>query len=240
MEKIIKSQTRVKEHGEVFTPAGIVNRMLAIPGIKEKVNTLTSTFLEPAAGEGAFLTEILKKKLLVAKKVSNTISEYEENSLIALSSLYGIELLEDNVKILTMNMFSVFYHEYMHVLNDNKRRENKKVLKSAEVIISANMIQGDAITKKGKDGKPLVFSEWLLKKGKRGVHKVQRTEHVLDSIISGSDTEDTFIWNQSPEQLNLFEPEGFTQLTLGQNEPHHYKYVPVKMIDIYKRITEEC
>lgn len=62
-EKIIKSADRVKDIGEVFTPKKIVDFMLDQPEIQEKVNSLTATFLEPSAGEGAFLVELLKRKL---------------------------------------------------------------------------------------------------------------------------------------------------------------------------------
>ena len=61
-EKIIKSADRVKNIGEVFTPQKTVDFMLDQPEIKAKVNSLTATFLEPSAGEGAFLVEILKRK----------------------------------------------------------------------------------------------------------------------------------------------------------------------------------
>ena len=67
-EKIIKSVDRVKDIGEVFTPQKAVNFMLDQPEIKEKVESLTATFLEPSAGEGAFLVEILRRKLNYAQK----------------------------------------------------------------------------------------------------------------------------------------------------------------------------
>ena len=70
-EKIIKSADRVKNIGEVFTPQKTVDFMLDQPEIKAKVNSLTATFLEPSAGEGAFLVEILKRKLLYAKTQAN-------------------------------------------------------------------------------------------------------------------------------------------------------------------------
>ena len=62
-EVIIKSKKRVQKHGEVFTPQRIVKMMLDQPGIKEACESLTATFLEPSAGEGAFLVEILTRKL---------------------------------------------------------------------------------------------------------------------------------------------------------------------------------
>ena len=89
-EKIIKSVDRVKDIGEVFTPKKTVDFMLDQPEVKEKVNSLTTTFLEPSAGEGAFLVEILKRKLLYAKSLANTEKDLQNRFLQVLSTLYGI------------------------------------------------------------------------------------------------------------------------------------------------------
>lgn len=98
-ESIIKCKRRVQKHGEVFTPKKIINLMLDQPGIKEACENLTATFLEPSAGEGAFLVNILERKLkMVARDYNNNIKQFENYSLLALSTLYGIELLEDNTQ----------------------------------------------------------------------------------------------------------------------------------------------
>ena len=107
-DNLIKSPDRVKDHGEVFTPKRIVNLMLDQPEIQAKINDLTATFFEPSAGEGAFLVELLKRKLKVARDKSTSASTFNTKSLLALSTLYGIELLEDNVEMLVMNMITTF------------------------------------------------------------------------------------------------------------------------------------
>lgn len=160
-EKLIKSNERVKEHGEVFTPKRVVDVMLNQPELKGELHSLTATFLEPAAGEGAFLTEILSRKLVVAEKLSDSIIEFENNALTALTSLYGIELLTDNTELLVTHMYHVFYQKYTQQLGKYKSRENKKVEKSASTIIKANMVQGDALTGKNKNGNEIVFSRWI-------------------------------------------------------------------------------
>ena len=135
-EKIIKSTTRVKNIGEVFTPQKTVDFMLDQPEIQEKVNSLTATFLEPSAGEGAFLVEILKRKLKYAIRASNDPLEIQINFLRALSTLYGIELMEDNVEMLVINMVNTFRDIYFNTIDTLEQSD--KVLKSANVIISAN------------------------------------------------------------------------------------------------------
>ena len=62
-EVIIKSKKRVQNHGEVFTPKWIIEQMLNTAGVKEACENIESTFLEPSAGEGAFLVAILSRKL---------------------------------------------------------------------------------------------------------------------------------------------------------------------------------
>lgn len=224
-EKIIKSADRVKDIGEVFTPQKTVDFMLDQPEIKAKVNSLTATFLEPSAGEGAFLTEILKRKLNYAKKISKTADEMQKNFLIALSSLYGIELMEDNVEMLVMNMVNVFRDVYFNTFEHTE--QNQRVLKSANVIIAANMAQGNALTRKTDTGEPIIFSEWA----SVGKDKVQRTEYTFDAIIEGEGPTGT-VQNQY-EQLDLFAQENDEQ---EQMPVRHY--LPVKWEDIYRQLKK--
>ncbi len=86
-EKIIKSADRVKNVGEVFTPKKTVDFMLDQPEVKAKVNSLTATFLEPSAGEGAFLVEILRRKLAYAKTQASDNQDLQNKFLQVLSTL---------------------------------------------------------------------------------------------------------------------------------------------------------
>jgi len=224
-EKIIKSADRVKNIGEVFTPKETVDFMLDQPEIKEKVNSLTTTFLEPSAGEGAFLVEILKRKLLYARTQVNSKKDLQNRFLQALSTLYGIELMEDNVEMLVINMVNTFRDVYFNTFSPEE--QNTKILKSANVIISANMAQGDALTRKTATGNPIVFSEWK----PVGKNKVQRTEYTFDSIVEGSNSLKS-IHNQY-EQLDLF-----STCETEKEKFNFYRYLPVKWENIYKQMVE--
>lgn len=224
-KKIIKSIDRVKNNGEVFTPRKIVDLMLNQPEIKAKVNSLTATFLEPSAGEGAFLIEILKRKLEYAKTQSKTNKELQNNFLLALSTLYGIELMEDNVEMLVINMVNTFRDAYFNTFSHEE--QSQKVLKSANVIISANMAQGDTLTRKTATGEPIVFSEWT----PIGKTKVQRTEYTFDSIVEGGGPLGN-IQNQY-EQLDLFATDEFKDE--DSNVRH---YLSVKWEDVYKQLRK--
>lgn len=223
-EKIIKSADRVKDIGEVFTPRKTVDFMLDQPEIKEKVNSLTATFLEPSAGEGAFLVELLKRKLYFATEQSQDVSDMQNNFLQALSTLYGIELMEDNVELLVMNMANTFRDVYFNTFKPEE--QSQKVLKSANIIISANMAQGDALKRTTATGDPIIFSEWK----PVGKTKVQRTEYTFDAIVEGDGPVGS-VQNKA-EQLSLFaEPD-------EDEEPEAKNYLPVKWEDVYKQLTD--
>ena len=92
----IKSKTRVREKGEVFTNEREVNAMLDL--VKQETERIDSKFLEPACGTGNFLIEIISRKLEVVKsRYKKSQWEYEKNALIAVMSIYGIDIMQDNV-----------------------------------------------------------------------------------------------------------------------------------------------
>lgn len=242
-EEIIKSKLRVQKHGEVFTPKKIVNKMLNTPGVKEACENLTATFLEPSAGEGAFLLAILERKLrMVREKHNNDLATYENYSLFVLTTLYGIELLEDNAQRCVMNMFQLFYDHYQDQVDYHNGRMKKRVLDSAKEIISSNIRQGNFLTRLSSDGTPLIFSEWSplnLRKTTKNI-KVQRTEYTLDDIDASVKKEAGTSVNNNVStnyQLDLFSIEEIDE-SLEQTKKT-LKYTPVKIVDIYKEEMEE-
>ena len=91
----VKSKQRIAEHGEVFTAAREVNSMLDL--VKQETLRIDSRFLEPTCGNGNFLVEILKRKLEVVNlKYRKSQLEWERYAVLAISSLYGVDILEDN------------------------------------------------------------------------------------------------------------------------------------------------
>ncbi|GEK29321.1 N-6 DNA methylase [Furfurilactobacillus siliginis] len=238
-ERIIKSNQRVKDHGEVFTPSKVVKLMIRQPEIQDNLNSLESTFLEPSAGEGAFLVEILKQKLHLANSLSSSIDEYNENSLVALSSLYGIELLEDNVERLVMNMFGEYFAEYINVVTKYKVGKNQHVLDSAKVIIQANMVQGNTLTRLNNDGEELLFSEWKMLPISHGVKKVRRLEYTLNSILDKSGPVDSYPETVN-EEIDLFSGTDIPEIDPAKIKKtvDSIKYVDVNIVDVYKKLVQ--
>jgi len=244
-ERIIKCKSRVQQHGEVFTPKRIVNQMLDTPEIKKACESLTTTFLEPAVGEGAFLVAILERKLnMVSKKYNSDLTEYENYSLLALTTLYGIELLEDNAQTCVMNMYQKYYDSYQEQIKYHNGKVNQKVLDSAKKIISLNIANGNFLTKKGVDGKAIVFSEWEpmnLRKNTKNI-RIQRTEYTFDEIYENAKKESGSVLqqqNNEPEQMDIFSflDDEFDEASDKSNKELQYKVV--KIIDVYKEEVEE-
>src|SRR5215831_7440967 len=104
---LFKSKQRVADHGEVFTPALMVETMLDL--VKDESERIDSRFLEPACGSGNFLVPVLKRKLgTVQARYRKSDFEMRHHALLALMSIYGIELLEDNVAECRENLLEVF------------------------------------------------------------------------------------------------------------------------------------
>ncbi len=157
-EKYVVSRQRVTDHGEVYTREREVNSMLDL--VQQETERIESRFLEPACGTGNFLKEVLERKLRVVEaKYKKSQLEYERNAIVAVGSIYGIELLEDNVHNCRKVLFDIFDRHYTALFKDKCK---DKCRKPVEYILSRNIIWGDALTLKtaGDNPQPIVFSEW--------------------------------------------------------------------------------
>ncbi|MCL1801409.1 MAG: SAM-dependent methyltransferase [Promicromonosporaceae bacterium] len=152
---LIKSKQRVKAYGEVFTPPHIVAEMLDL--VQEQIERVDATFLEPAAGDGNFLVAILRRKLThVAKTHPREL--WAQESLFALASIYGIELLGDNHADAKANMLETFREFHRETGTTCDRRT--KLYRAALFLIDQNIVQGNTLTGLFPDGTPITFSWW--------------------------------------------------------------------------------
>jgi SAM-dependent methyltransferase len=157
-ETQVVSKQRVTDHGEVLTGRREVNAMLDL--VKQETERIESRFLEPACGTGNFLTEILERKLRVVEaRYGKSQLEYERNAVLAVSSIYGIDILEDNVGHCRQRLFGIFDLHYLRLF-ENKTSDNCR--ESIRYILDRNIIHGDALSLKtvGDNPQPIVFSEW--------------------------------------------------------------------------------
>lgn len=128
--------------------------------VKQETERIESRFLEPACGTGNFLTEILERKLRVVEdRYGKSQLEYERYAILAVSSIYGIDILEDNVQQCRHRLFVIFEWNYTRLF---KNRAKNKCREAVRYILGRNIIRGDALTLKTVGEKPeyIVFSEW--------------------------------------------------------------------------------
>lgn len=172
----VKSKKRVAEHGEVFTNEREVNSMLDL--VKQETERIDSRFLEPACGNGNFLIEILRRKLEVVKaRYKKSQWEYEKNGLIAVMSVYGVDIMPDNVEECINRLFGLFEEYYKSIF---KKQIKEDYLEIVKFIFSKNILCGDALSMKANGGNPLVFSEWSFVKGSM----VQRRDFMYEQLIT--------------------------------------------------------
>lgn len=174
----VKSRKRVADHGEVFTSEREVNAMLDL--VKQETERIDSRFLEPACGTGNFLAEILNRKLKVVKKrYSKNNLDYEKYAVLAITSIYGVDILEDNVLECRNRMFSIFNDEYTKICKEDANDECREAVR---YILSRNILHGDALTMATLEGEPIIFSEWSLVSGSM----IKRRDYRYDELLAGS------------------------------------------------------
>lgn len=194
-EKQVKSKQRVAEHGEVFTAEREVNAMLDL--VKQETERVDSRFLEPACGDGNFLAEILRRKLEAAKKRATPPkrktpepSAFEKQSVIAVASVYGVDLLSDNVRACRARLYAIWEKEYDAVCREEAAEECRAAVR---FILGRNIVCGNALTmlcvdENQRDTKtPIVFSEWTLPFNDT---RMQRKDYSFAELMASATIED--------------------------------------------------
>jgi hypothetical protein len=167
---LIKSRQRVNEHGEVFTPAWMVDAMLDL--VKHESERIDSRFLEPACGSGNFLVPVLQRKLAaVEARYGNSTFEKNHYALLGLMCIYGVDLLEDNVEECRANLIEVFA-DYLGL------DDSYDLYQAAVHVLHVNIVNGDAFTMTTACGDAIVFPEWAY----LGKGRFQRRDFRYDTL----------------------------------------------------------
>ena len=171
---LVKSKQRVADHGEVFTPAWMVEAMLDL--VKGETERIDSRFLEPACGSGNFLMQILRRKL-ARVQLDYGKSDFEKRhfALLALMCIYGIELLPDNITECRANLLVIFA-EYLALAPTDD------LYRAGFYVLSQNLVQGDALTMRTHAAEPITFAEW----GYLGKGRFQRRDFRFDNLTQSS------------------------------------------------------
>jgi len=122
MTRLYKTKKRVKNLGEVYTHQYLIIEILNdmppdawLPG---------KTYFEPACGTGNFIVEILNKKI-----------KHGHGILNSLSSIYGIDIMKDNIDECRKRMFTICIN------NGLKKNDWPKAIN----IIKRNIIVGNTL-----------------------------------------------------------------------------------------------
>tara|TARA_B100000965_G_scaffold381556_1_gene379096 strand:+ start:256 stop:897 length:642 start_codon:yes stop_codon:yes gene_type:complete len=171
-------KTKIDKYGEVFTSSNEVNGMLDI--VDEETRRLDSTFLEPACGDGNFLTEVLDRKLKSISSLNKSIKlNYQIDIFIAVSSLYGIDIQKENISKCQSRLFKKIKKFY-----ENKYKEDTDFFGVIKFLLSKNITWGDALTLKlPSSDTPIIFSKWSL----ISKYKVKRLDYSFKSIINNEE-----------------------------------------------------
>ena len=221
--KQIKSRQRVADHGEVFTNPREVNAMLDL--VRDESFRLDSRFLEPACGDGNFLIEILRRKLSLLQDIKSQ-TEWEFQSLIAVGSCYGIDILPDNAEACRTRLehYVLSQHPASERLNaqsaGNTIQAKRSVVTQRSVVpghgevlehsvvdetpyllslrymLRKNIVCGDALSYRTAENKPITFCEWTPIAGSL---QFSRRDFQFDFLVTQS------------HQYSLFDEQGEVQ-----------------------------
>ena len=198
-QKQVKSRDRVAEHGEVFTAEREVKAMCELVG--NMCDDYSKRFLEPACGDGNFLAEILSRKLAnIKKNYKRSSYDFERFSVFAVSSIYGVELLMDNVIECRNRLYAIWDKEYKAVC---KKDCNEQTRMAVRYILTKNILCGNALTLMCVDDnqqdttEPIIFPEWSI----IGGTSLKRRDFRLDVLLKVGEKPD------DKKQKSLFDDE---------------------------------
>ena len=178
MEGQVKSRQRVVDHGEVFTAEREVNAMLDL--VKTETERIDSRFLEPACGNGNFIAEVLRRKLaVVASRYRKSPLEYQRYAFLAVSSIYGVDILADNVGECRERLFRIVEKD---ARSNIKGSVEPAFLDAVRYVLEKNILCGDALTLRDASGEPIAFAEWSM----LGDDLVKRRDFLLSELLEGN------------------------------------------------------
>lgn len=186
MTKQVKSKQRVDDHGEVFTAEQEVKAMCDL--VATQCDNVDSTFLEPACGDGNFLSEILDRKLKRVKKDAKSDHiMWEWLSVRAVASLYGVDIMQDNCMECRNRLFEKWNKAYKIAC---KKDCNDETRESVQYILKKNIVCGNALTMMCVDEKQMdtdayiTFAEF---KTCGKMYMLKRRDYRLDVLLKANE-----------------------------------------------------
>lgn len=222
-DRQVKSRERVRNHGEVFTAEREVKAMCDL--VKEETERIDSRFLEPACGDGNFLAEILRRKLAVCeRRYGKSQADWEKFSFLAMTSIYGIDILVDNVEACRERMIGIWRSRLRArpCAGAQGARpeagESPAIERVMRFVLERNIVCGNALSMMKVDGRgndleePIVFTEWSFVTGdlvkRREFRFSQLQRHEEDTLFAWAEQNQAFV----PTPIREWPPVNFREL----------------------------
>jgi len=153
---------------------------MLVDTIKQETERIDSRFFELVCGNGNLLVEILRRKLNIVKSLyEKNVDDYERYAVIAVASIYGMDLSPDTVDKCRNRLFEIFDKEYTISCQNTPSDETREAVRH---ILRRNIFCGDVVTMKTPNGYPIVLSEWAAVNG----CMLKRRDFRLDRKLEGA------------------------------------------------------
>lgn len=177
--------------------------------VKQETERIESRFLEPACGTGNFLAEVLTRKLgVVEQRYRKSQFDFERNAVYAVCSIYGIDILEDNVQKCRERLFNIFDRKYTGLFAGTDREDCRRTV---GFILRRNIVCGDALTLKtvGENPEPIVFSEWSAVNGSM----LKRRDYTFHGLLDHESMRELPLFSDLGDDVFIPTPEKVYPLT---------------------------
>jgi SAM-dependent methyltransferase len=202
------TRQRIIDHGEVFTPPELVRDMLDL--VSQECDRLDSRFLEPACGNGNFLAEVLRRKLrTVSAKHASNADKWQRDAVVCVSSIYGIDLLPDNVDACRVRLSGVVADAFAERFGAAMPNETAS---SISYVLTQNVLQGDALSLRTALGDPIIFAEWSAINGVL----IKRRDFVFAHLVDTAATASSELFSDLGERV-------FVPQAVGEYPPCDYR-----------------
>lgn len=193
----IKSRTRVKERGEVFTEPREVKAMCDL--CEPDISRIDKKVLEPGCGTGNFLTEILGRRLKKAKTKPHDI-------LVALSNIYGIDIAPDNVVEARTRLRNQIFDHLEGI------RSDQDFLIAIDLILRHNIAVGDLLEGRREiyliDWKPTGEGGFELERWRfSDIEQARASSVTVDNLASMSDAVAQLLEDRPPGRARRPKPK---------------------------------
>jgi len=192
----LKSKERVRDLAEAFTADREVNAMLDLVG--DSSYSIDFRYLEPSCGNGNFTVAILERKMISICEKYRKLQDFEFYSIMALGSIYGVDIASDNIKEARQRMKNVIVDRFSDI--QNSRQPTEGFYKSVDYILKHNLIKGDMLNGDQK----IKFTEFTSPK----IYKFQQRIFRLIDLIGATGS----LWADSPTPVSEIPMKNYWEL----------------------------